>query len=95
MMNGMSLHPYIKGVPIGRQISINVKRTVKQPCGCAQSPLFSDHHTLGQFPVLSSSGACWMGTVPKTVDLESYQNEGAVRDILQEHLSWLRHCGLR
>ena len=22
-----------------------------------------------------------------------YQNEGAVRDILQEHLSWLHHCG--
>ena len=43
----------------------NVKRTVKQPCGCAQSPLSSDHHTLGQFPVLSTSGACWMGTAPK------------------------------
>ena len=50
----------------------NVKLTVKPPCGCAQSPLrsaFSDHHTLGQFLVLSSSGACWIGTVPQTSDL--------------------------
>ena len=94
-MNGMSLHPYIKGVPIGRQISIKCETDSETALRARSESALSDHHTLGQFPVLSSSGACWMGTVPKTVDLESYQNEGAVRDILQEHLSWLRHCGLR
>ena len=66
---------------------------MKQPCGCAQSPLS------GAFPIiillgnslLSSSGAGW-AQWPKTVDLKNYQNEGAVRDILQENLSRLHHC---
>ena len=33
-----------------------------------RSVVLFDHHTLGQFLVLSYCGACWIGTVPKTSD---------------------------
>ena len=31
----------------------------------------------------------WMGAVPEAVHLNNDQSEGAVRDMLQGHLSWL------
>jgi hypothetical protein len=76
----------------------NVKRTVKQPCGCAQSPLSSAFPIiilLGNFLCSALVVLAGWAQCQKTVDLENYQNEGAVRDILQEHLSRLHHCGLR
>ena len=34
-----------------------------------------------------SNSACWLGAVPEAVHLKNDQSEGAVRDILQGHLS--------
>ena len=74
----------------------NVKRTVNQPSGCAQSPLAFRSSYSGAISCAQLQWCLLDGhSVEKTVDLENYQNEGAVRDILQEHLSRLHHCGLR
>ena len=35
-----------------------------------------------------------MGLALQTAD-HRYQNEGAVRDIIQEHVSWLHLCGVQ
>ena len=73
-----------------------MKRIVKHPGGCAQSPLSSAFLSSysWQFLALSSGGACWIDLALQTAD-RRYQNEGAVRDIIQEHVSWLHLCGVQ
>ena len=65
---------------------------MKHPGGCAQSPLSS------AFPIIILLGnslrlALVVGLALQTAD-RRYQDEGAVRDIIQEHVSWLHLCGV-
>ena len=70
-----------------------MKRTLNHPGGCAQSPLSS------AFPIIILLGnslrlALVVSLALQTAD-RRYQDKGAVRDIIQEHVSWLHLCGVQ
>ena len=68
-----------------------------QPTRRAQSPLSSAFSIIVLLGIFLCTALVVLagGAVPEAVHLKCHHSEGAVRDILQEHLSWLHHCGLQ